>query len=64
VNRRQILASIAAVGTLTTMATVHAEAAFRKSPLLLSFRIWLEEQPISWHESWASTWHARWARLW
>jgi tripartite-type tricarboxylate transporter receptor subunit TctC len=33
VNRRQILASIAAVGTLTTMATVHAEAAFPQKPI-------------------------------
>lgn len=32
-NRRQILATIAAVGTLTTMATVHAEAAFPQKPI-------------------------------
>ena len=32
-NRRQILASIAAVGTLTTMATARAEAAFPQKPI-------------------------------
>lgn len=32
-NRRQILASIAAVSALTTMATVHAESAFPQKPI-------------------------------